>query len=96
MLFPLAPPPSGLAQIAGAAPTLLVKREVEYRELPAKRWLTRCSSTRVPFQWTVNPYRGCEFGCKYCYARYTHEFMQQDPARSLRLVSMRRYLLRRG
>src|SRR5208337_4189717 len=23
-----------------------------------------------------NPYRGCEFGCKYCYARYTHEFME--------------------
>jgi DNA repair photolyase len=24
----------------------------------------------------INPYRGCEFGCKYCYARYTHEFME--------------------
>jgi len=31
---------------------------------------------RVPFAWTVNPYRGCEFGCQYCYARYTHEFME--------------------
>jgi DNA repair photolyase len=30
----------------------------------------------VPFTWTINPYRGCEFGCKYCYARYTHEFME--------------------
>jgi DNA repair photolyase len=30
----------------------------------------------MPFAWTVNPYRGCEFGCKYCYARYTHEFME--------------------
>jgi DNA repair photolyase len=29
----------------------------------------------MPFRWTINPYRGCEFGCKYCYARYTHEFM---------------------
>jgi DNA repair photolyase len=28
------------------------------------------------FDWTINPYRGCEFGCKYCYARYTHEFME--------------------
>ena len=26
--------------------------------------------------WTINPYRGCEFACKYCYARYTHEFME--------------------
>jgi DNA repair photolyase len=26
----------------------------------------------------VNPYRGCEFGCRYCYARYTHEYMELD------------------
>ncbi|MGO9590023.1 MAG: radical SAM protein [Candidatus Acidiferrales bacterium] len=32
----------------------------------------------MPFRWTVNPYRGCEFGCKYCYARYTHEYMEID------------------
>jgi DNA repair photolyase len=31
---------------------------------------------RMPFEWTINPYRGCEFACKYCYARYTHEFME--------------------
>jgi DNA repair photolyase len=30
----------------------------------------------MPFVWTVNPYRGCEFGCKYCYARFAHEFME--------------------
>jgi DNA repair photolyase len=30
----------------------------------------------MPFRWTVNPYRGCEFGCRYCYARYTHEFLE--------------------
>jgi DNA repair photolyase len=30
--------------------------------------------------WTVNPYRGCSFGCRYCYARYTHEFLGiEDP-----------------
>jgi len=30
--------------------------------------------------YTLNPYRGCEFGCKYCYARYAHEFMElRDP-----------------
>jgi DNA repair photolyase len=32
----------------------------------------------MPFDWTINPYRGCEFGCKYCYARYTHEFLGLD------------------
>ncbi len=29
----------------------------------------------MPFDWTVNPYRGCAMGCRYCYATYTHEFM---------------------
>ena len=35
----------------------------------------------MPFQWTINPYRGCEFGCQYCYARYTHEFMGMEDGR---------------
>ena len=52
------------------------KARVEYRELAARSLLNRCSGTRMPFDWTINPYRGCEFGCKYCYARYTHEFME--------------------
>ena len=38
----------------------------------------RCDSHRVPFEWSINPYRGCEFGCQYCYARYTHEYMELD------------------
>jgi DNA repair photolyase len=46
--------------------------------LPVKSILNRCDSKRVPFEWTINPYRGCEFGCKYCYARYTHEYMELD------------------
>jgi DNA repair photolyase len=53
------------------------KRRVEYRTLPTRKWLNRCDSQRVPFDWSVNPYRGCEFGCKYCYARFTHEFMER-------------------
>jgi len=43
-----------------------------------KSILNRCDSKRVPFEWTINPYRGCEFACKYCYARYTHEYMELD------------------
>jgi DNA repair photolyase len=46
--------------------------------LPVKSILNRCDSNRVPFEWTINPYRGCEFGCRYCYARYTHEYMELD------------------
>ncbi len=48
--------------------------------LPVKSILNSCDSKRVPFEWTINPYRGCEFGCKYCYARYTHEYMELDGA----------------
>ena len=44
--------------------------------LPARSLLNRCTGVRMPFTWTINPYRGCEFACKYCYARYTHEFME--------------------
>jgi DNA repair photolyase len=51
--------------------------EVEYFTLPVRSLLNRCVSRRqMPFTWTINPYRGCEFACKYCYARYTHEFME--------------------
>lgn len=55
-------------------------RDVEFIEMPVRRILNRCTSLRMPFRWTINPYRGCEFGCVYCYARYTHEFLEQrDP-----------------
>ncbi|MGH9672743.1 MAG: radical SAM protein [Bryobacteraceae bacterium] len=70
----------GIARIAANAPLREAKRTVEYFDLPAQRLLNRCDSAGVPFRWTINPYRGCEFGCQYCYARYTHEFMElRDP-----------------
>jgi DNA repair photolyase len=50
--------------------------DVEYFTLPVRSLLNRCTGVRMPFTWTINPYRGCEFACKYCYARYTHEFME--------------------
>jgi len=65
----------GIAKLAASGELLAAKRSVEYFELPTRRLLNR-TSERMPFQWTVNPYRGCEFGCVYCYARYTHEFME--------------------
>jgi DNA repair photolyase len=48
---------------------------VRYLELRTRSLVNRCSSPRMPFRWTVNPYRGCAMGCRYCYATYTHEFM---------------------
>ena len=69
----------GIAKLAAESVTLQAKRQVEYRELEARSILNR-TKPGMPFHWTINPYRGCEFGCVYCYARYTHEFMEQDPA----------------
>lgn len=70
----------GIARLAAEGPELEAKRRVSYFELATRSYLARCDSPRMPFRWTLNPYRGCEFGCKYCYARYTHEFMElRDP-----------------
>jgi DNA repair photolyase len=62
-----------LSPLIGAA--LDVHRGVEYAELRAATLLNRCSNKTAPFYWTINPYRGCEFGCAYCFARYTHDFL---------------------
>ncbi|MGB0766612.1 MAG: PA0069 family radical SAM protein [Phycisphaeraceae bacterium] len=41
-----------------------------------KRLINRVAPTSdVPFDWTVNPYRGCEHGCVYCFARPYHEYL---------------------
>ncbi len=72
----------GIARLAASSPPAETLRKSaekpEYFVLPVKSILNRCDSQRVPFEWTINPYRGCEFACKYCYARYTHEYMELD------------------
>jgi len=86
MFFPDDPAPQvapklvGIARLAASSETLESKRTVEYLELETRQFIGRNSNPRMHFIWTVNPYRGCEFGCKYCYARYAHEFMElRDP-----------------
>jgi DNA repair photolyase len=72
----------GIARLAATSPCAESSRTSEQRPeyflLPVRSILNKCDSTRVPFEWTINPYRGCEFGCKYCYARYSHEYMELD------------------
>jgi len=75
------PPLIGIARLAASGELLAAKKSVEYRTLPTRKWLNRCHSDRVSFDWTINPYRGCEYACRYCYARFTHEFLERrDPA----------------
>ncbi len=71
-------PPPGIARLAWQAEALDHRNEVEYRDLPCRSLVSRVRSDRVPFEFGINPYRGCEFGCVYCYARYTHEFMELE------------------
>jgi DNA repair photolyase len=82
----------GIARLAANSPVIEAKRQVQYLELESRSFLTRCDSDRVPFRWTINPYRGCEFGCKYCYARYAHEFMElRDPLQFERKIFAKRF-----
>lgn len=45
----------------------------------AKSILTRNSSPDIPFNVSLNPYRGCEHGCIYCFARPTHSYLGLSP-----------------
>ena len=83
-LFPELPPPTppGIARMAADAVEVDQGHLVEFRSLPVRSILNRVVSRRgLRFAWGINPYRGCEFACRYCYARYTHEFMElRNPA----------------
>lgn len=47
---------------------------VVYEEL-SRSILSENDSPDIPFRWSVNPYRGCQHACAYCYARPTHEYL---------------------
>lgn len=67
----------GIAKAAHSAPLLEAKRQVSYSHLATGKWINKVSPPgRQQFDWSINPYRGCEMACQYCYARYTHEFME--------------------
>jgi DNA repair photolyase len=89
----------GIARLAALGEVIAGGHEVEYFTLPVKSLLNRCTAPRMPFTWTINPYRGCEFACKYCYARYTHEFMELrnsvDFERKIYVKQQAAWLLRR-
>ncbi len=58
-----------------AAPAL----ETQYLRDSAKTIIARNDSPDVPFDRSVNPYRGCEHGCIYCFARPTHAYLGLSP-----------------
>src|ERR1700745_2245987 len=72
---------TGIARIAAAAERVDDGHLIEFRTLKVRSILNKSVSKRqLSLAYSINPYRGCEFGCKYCYARYTHEFMAPKAA----------------
>ncbi len=77
-LFPiLQQSATGLARMAAEATHHADGHNIEFRTLEVRSILNKSVSRRqLSLAYSINPYRGCEFACRYCYARYTHEFLQ--------------------
>src|SRR5260370_62003 len=80
----------GIARLAASSPPAETLRKSaekpEYFVLPVKSILNRCDSQRVPFEWTINPYRGCEFASKNCYARSPHNYLKLNTSKFLKTI----------
>ena len=57
----------------------LAGRKTVVRPLAVREAMSRNESPDVPFDRAVNPYRGCEHGCIYCFARPDHAYLGQSP-----------------
>ena len=83
--------PGAVPPAAGAPPALFGRdvvgrtfdtpgfRGMTFYEIHARSIINRVpESSRMPFRWTINPYRGCGHGCVYCFARNTHTYLDLD------------------
>src|SRR5918997_1570140 len=54
-------------------------RGMTFYEIRARSIINKVpGASRMPFSWTLNPYRGCSQACVYCFARRTHEYLELD------------------
>src|SRR5260221_5507305 len=51
----------------------------QVRPEAARSVIARNDSPDIPFEQSINPYRGCEHGCVYCYARPSHAYVDLSP-----------------
>ena len=56
-------------------------RGMEFIEAEAKSIINHVPGNYLPFNWTINPYRGCSHSCSYCFARVTHTYMDMNAGR---------------
>jgi DNA repair photolyase len=55
--------------------------DVIFEEIECKSAVNRVTAPNMPFRWSLNPYRGCQHACTYCFARGTHEYLGYDAGR---------------
>ena len=67
----------GSVEETSAAAAIAPKTEVIFEN--ARSALATNDSPDIYFDRSVNPYRGCEHGCVYCYARPTHSYLNLSP-----------------
>ena len=84
-------PLSGIARLAAQAKRTDEGHLIEFKSLEVRSILNKSVSKRqLSLAYSINPFRGCEFACRYCYARYTHEFMAaKDNAAELGKIDLR-------
>ncbi|WP_432942228.1 Rv2578c family radical SAM protein [Kribbella sp. CA-253562] len=70
----------GLGSIAGLVRSVTTPefQGVTFHEVLARSALNSVPGTGLPFNWTINPYRGCTHACRYCFARPTHKYLELD------------------
>ncbi|HEX2241244.1 MAG TPA: radical SAM protein [Actinomycetota bacterium] len=56
-------------------------RGIEFIEVEAKTIINHVPGSYLPFNYTINPYRGCSHACKFCFARSTHMYMDMNAGR---------------
>lgn len=69
---------AAVLKLAGATRTVRTPEfeGIVFHEVESKSALTKVpEASRMPFRWTINPYRGCTMGCRYCFARGSHEYL---------------------
>ncbi|WP_120521745.1 Rv2578c family radical SAM protein [Arthrobacter celericrescens] len=79
-----APAPAALLPLAGLVRSVSTPEfsGVTFHEVTAKSVLNKVAAgSRMPFEWTINPYRGCSHACVYCFARKTHTYLEFDAGR---------------
>lgn len=72
----------GLGRMAGLVRTVRTPEfaGVTFHEVLAKSALSKVpGESRMPFTWTINPYRGCSHACSYCFARPSHRYLDMNP-----------------